>query len=55
MERILLVEDDPAIVRSLSQLLLQHGLQAVPASTQRDALPPGGAGDAGDLPHRQRR
>ena len=38
MERILLVEDDPAIVRSLSQLLLQHGLQAVPASTQRDAL-----------------
>ena len=38
MEKILLVEDDAAIVRSLSQLLAQHGFQAVAATTQRDAM-----------------
>ena len=38
MERILLVEDDPAIVRSLIQLLSQHGFSVEAAGTQRAAL-----------------
>ena len=38
MERILLVEDDAAIVRSLVQLLARHGFSAEAAGTQRAAL-----------------
>lgn len=38
MERILLVEDDAAIVQSLSQLLRQQGFQVSCASSQASAL-----------------
>lgn len=38
MDKILLIEDDAAIVDSLSQLLTQHGFQVTNAGTQRAAL-----------------
>lgn len=38
MERILLVEDDPAIVQSLTQLLSRQGYAVSPVSTKKDAM-----------------